>query len=178
MLGKMQGKDDVVVNAPVEHLWPLVSDSRYLSWWGPPMRWVQIHDLKGGIEAVDSRRTVHAEFKLRRGTFDEIRREYVPMSRVSWEILADTFGTLKVTRNTGAALELERVDERRTKVTFLFYHDAKGIGRLLNGPVILPQMRRDRILALVSLKKYAEWAWIHGLRADKLEDVPIFHADR
>ena len=42
MTAKLQGQDEILVEAPVERLWPLIADSTLLAEWGPPVRAVQI----------------------------------------------------------------------------------------------------------------------------------------
>jgi hypothetical protein len=55
----------------------------------------------------------------------------------------------------GFSLELESRDVIATAVVFSFFHDTRGMGRVLN-PLIKRKQRRNRLEALKSLKSCAE----------------------
>lgn len=56
-----------------------------------------------------------------------------------------------------ASLEIEAIDGQTTRVIFSFYHIPKGVlGYMVNKLIVLRQQRNSRLLALASLKNYAE----------------------
>ncbi len=67
----------------------------------------------------------------------------------------DNFGLARLMSRPGFSLELESRDGNATAVVFSFFHDTRGMGRVLN-PLIKWQQRRNRLETLNSLKSYAE----------------------
>ena len=152
----LQGKDDIVVDAPAELLWRLVADSNELPNWGPPVRTVEVMTEEGQQERLGTARKVHAEFGRRSGYFLEHRVEHVAGRKVAYLIDEETFGLSRLVSRPGFSLELDPMGEQRTRVIFSFFHDPRGLrGRTLN-PLIRFQQRRNRREALTSLKRRAE----------------------
>jgi Polyketide cyclase / dehydrase and lipid transport len=152
---KLQGRDAVVVNASADLLWLLISDSNELTNWGPPVRQVEVFTRDGKPEGLGTARKVQAEFGRRSGFFLEHRVEHVPGRGVAYVIDEDNFGLARFLSKPGFSLELEPHDGGGTSVVFSFFHDPRGVGRVLN-PLIRWQQRRNRLEALKSLKLYAE----------------------
>jgi hypothetical protein len=152
---KLQGRDIVVVDASPNLLWQLISDSNELVRWGPPVQRVEVFSQEGQREGLGTARKVHAEFGRRSGYFLEHRVEHVPGRKVAYLIDEDNFGLARFMSRPGFSLELESRDGNATAVVFSFFHDTRGMGRVLN-PVIKWQQRRNRLEALKSLKSYAE----------------------
>ena len=123
----------------------------------PPVRGVTHIDCQRGQEKIGSCRRVGYDFGgKRKGHYFERRTEQVPGKRIAFEIYEDSGPILKVLSRPGAALDIEPAGPGKTRVVFSFYHDPKGMGRLLNRFVILPDMRKNRLAALQSLKRWAE----------------------
>jgi uncharacterized protein YndB with AHSA1/START domain len=153
---RLQGRDDVDVDAPAEILWDLIADSRRLPSWGPPVTGVQVLTGEEAPERLGTARRVHARFGRRSGWFLEHRVEHVQGRRVAYLIDEETFGLSRLVSRPGFSLELLPLGNGRTRVVFCFFHDPRGArGRLLN-PLIKGQQRRNRLAALASLKRRAE----------------------
>ncbi len=151
----LQGQDTIIINAPIEQVWTLIADSTRLLDWGPPVVGVQV--MGTTPEGVGSYRRVDAEFNGKKGHFVERRVEHLEGKRMRFVIEEETFGLAKIMRDTGSSLEIESVGSGKTRVIFSFYHRPKGVlGYILNRLVVLRQQRRNRLLALDSLKAYAE----------------------
>jgi len=157
MPAKLQGRDEIIIDARVERLWTLISDSKEMENWGPPVRGVTLLDCQRGQEKIGSCRRVGYDLGgKRKGYYSERRTEQVPGKRIAFEIYEDSGPILKFLSRPGAALDIESAGPGKTRVIFSFYHDPRGLGRLLNRLVILPDMRKNRLAALQSLKRYAE----------------------
>jgi hypothetical protein len=153
---KLQGRDDIVVNAPAEILWKLISDSRELPSWGPPVKSVEVMTNGSEVENIGTARKVHAAFGRKSGYFVEHRVEHVEGRKIAYLIDEENFGLFRVLCRPGFSLELDPTGGQSTRVTFSFFHDPKGFkGRILN-PLIKMQQRRNRLAALRSLKRCAE----------------------
>jgi hypothetical protein len=154
----IQGQDAVVIDAPPEHLWTLISNSMELCNWGPPVRGVKIL-TDDGHEGLNTWRRVDAEFDGKQGHFIERRIEHIEGRKIAVLIEEETFGLFRLLSEVGSSLELELLSPRQTRVIFTFFHNTKGVtGYIMNKLVVLRQQRRKRLAALASLKKYAEQA--------------------
>lgn len=154
-MARLQGRDEIVVDAPIDRVWTLIHDSTLLPEWGPPVRQVEV--LGDREETLGSRRRIHAEFDGKRGQFVERRNVHEPGRKIGYVIEEETFGLFKVMTEPGFTLELEAVEGGRTRVVFAFFHEPRGIlGRVLNRLVILRQQRKNRLAALASLKRRGE----------------------
>ena len=152
-----QGRDEIVIEAPIARVWTLITDSRELAQWGPPVRGVTVLDAEPGREVLGSRRRVEAEMQGKRGAFVERRDLHVEGRAIGYVIEEETFGLFRFMTSPGFALELESGGPLRTRVTFRFFHDPRGVlGHVMNALVILRAQRVNRLAALASLKAYAE----------------------
>jgi len=150
---RVQGQDSIVIDAPLVQVWPLIGESRNLARWGPPVIDVSTDD---DPEGVGSRRTVTAKMGRRTGTFRERRIIHEPPQRMAFVIETDTFGLARLLRASGTLMELEATPDGATRLTWTFFHQPHSIlGHVMN-PAIRRQQRRNRLLALASLKAYAE----------------------
>jgi hypothetical protein len=126
--------------------------------WGPPVRGVKIL-TNDGHEGPGTWRRVDAEFDGKKGHFLERRIEHVEGRKIAVLIEEETFGLFRLLSEVGSSLELEPLGPHQTRVIFTFFHNTKGVtGYLMNRLVVLRQQRRNRLAALASLKKYAEYA--------------------
>jgi hypothetical protein len=153
---RLQGRDEIVVQAPARILWHLISDSHELASWGPPVRSVEVMTNGADAEKVGTARKVHAEFDGKAGYFLEHRVEHVDGRKIAYLIDDESFGLSRVVLRPGFSLELDPKGDQTTRVIFSFFHDPKGPkGRILN-PMIKGQQRRNRLAALASLRRRAE----------------------
>jgi hypothetical protein len=153
---QIQGQDAIIIEAPADHLWSLISHSMELCNWGPPVRRVTVLS-DDGVEGYGTWRRVDAEFDGKQGYFMERRIEHVEGRKIAILIEEETFGLFRLLSEVGSSLEIEPLGPQTTKVIFTFFHNTKGLfGLVMNALVIRRQQRRNRLAALASLKKYAE----------------------
>lgn len=154
----IQGQDAVVIDAPPEYLWTLISNSMELYNWGPPVRGVKVL-TDDGREGPGTWRRVDAEFDGKQGHFIERRIEHIEGRKIAVLIEEETFGLFRLLSEVGSSLEIEPLGTHQTQVIFTFFHNTKGVmGYIMNKLVVLRQQRRNRLAALASLKEYAEHA--------------------
>jgi len=157
MTSKLQGQDEIIVEAPVERLWPLIADSTLLPDWGPPVRKVVIIGQSNQPESLGSRRRIEAELNGKKGYFVERRTQHIQGRKIAYLIEEENFGLFRVLTQVGFSIEIESAGPDKTRVIWSFFHNPKGLsGHILNVLVILRQQRRNRLAALASLKQYAE----------------------
>lgn len=155
---KIQGQDSIIINAPVETVWPLIQDSKQMETWGPPVEKVEItllpHQIK---EGEGSRRKVWAKFsEKRKGWFEEIRLEQEEEKKVVFMIYKDSFGMSKMLTDVGGMMEIEVVSDQKSKFIFTFYHRPKNLMGWLMNPIIKSDQKKNRLKALQSIKAYVE----------------------
>lgn len=153
----VQGRDEIVIDALPEDVWPLIADSRLLPKWGPPVVSVEVAGPPDRPEGVGSRRRVDAKFGRRIGYYVERRIQHVPERRMAFLIEEETFGLFRFLERVGALMEIEPAGPNQTRVTWSFFHQSRGLlGAVMNRAVILRQQRANRLRALASLKAFAE----------------------
>jgi hypothetical protein len=153
---QIQGRDTIVVEASAERLSKLISNSLELCNWGPPVRGVKVLS-DDGQEGPGTWRRVDAEFDGEQGHFIERRIDHIEGRKIVILIEEETFGLFRLLSEVGSSLEIEPLGPNKVKVIFTFFHNTKGVlGHVMNVLFILRQQRRNRLVALASLKKYAE----------------------
>ena len=155
---KIQGQDEIVIDAPVSAVWPLIKDSKRLEDWGPPVQKIEVylapHQTK---EGVGSKRKVYAKFsEKRKGWYQEIRTEQVERKKITFLIYEDSFGMSKFLTDVGGAMEIVPEGKDKTRFIFTFYHRSKGLMGWLMNPMIKMDQKKNRMSALRSIKNYAE----------------------
>jgi hypothetical protein len=157
MTSQLQGQDEIIVEAPVERLWPLIADSTLLPDWGPPVRKAEVLGPSDQPEGLGSRRRIEAELNGKKGYFVERRTEHIQGRKIAYLIEEENFGIFRVLTQVGFSIEIESAGLDKTRVIWSFFHTPKGLlGHILNRMVILRQQRQNRLAALAALKHHAE----------------------
>jgi len=155
---KIQGQGEIIINAPVSTVWPLIKDSKRLEDWGPPVEKVEIYLAeRQKEEGVGSKRKVFAKFtEKRKGWYQEIRTEQIEGRKISFLIYEDSFGMSKILKDVGGAMEVVPEGKDKTRFIFTFYHRTKGFMGWLMNPMIKIDQKKNRNAAMKSIKSYAE----------------------
>jgi hypothetical protein len=110
-----------------------------------------------GQEGHGTWRRADAEFDGEQGHFIERRIDHIEGRKIAILIEEETFGLFRLLSEVGSSLEIEPLGPTKAKVIFTFFHNTKGVlGYVMNVLFILRQQRRNRLVALAYLKKYAE----------------------
>lgn len=155
---KIQGQDEIIINAPVSVVWPLIKDSKRLEDWGPPVQKIEVYLVPGQKEeGAGSKRKVYAKFTEKRtGWYQEIRTEHIEGRKITFLIYEDSFGMSKILKDVGGAMEVIPEGKDKTRFIFTFYHRTKGFMGWLMNPMIKMDQKKNRRAALQSIKSYAE----------------------
>lgn len=155
---KIQGQDEIIINAPVSVVWPLIKDSKRLEDWGPPVQKIEIYLAPGQTEeGAGSRRKVYAKFsEKRKGWYQEIRTEQIEGRKTTFLIFEDSFGMSKILKDVGGAMEVVPEGADKTRFIFTFYHRTKGFMGWLMNPMIKMDQKKNRRAALKSIKSFVE----------------------
>ena len=155
---RVQGRGEIIIDAPVEKVWPLIRDSKRLEDWGPPVEKIEVYLAPGQTEeSAGSKRKVEAKFtEKRRGWYQEIRTEQIDGRKITFMIYEDSFGMGKILKDVGGAMEVVPDGDNKTRFIFTFYHRTKGFMGWLMNPMIKMDQRKNRKKAMESLKRYVE----------------------
>lgn len=154
---KLQGVGEIVINVPIELVWPLISNSKELENWGPPVQKIEVHLAEGQTrEGKGSRRTVYTKMGKKEGKFEEIRTGQVEGRKIEFHIYEDAFGMGRLLTDVGGAMEVLPAGKTKTRFIFSFYHRTRGLMGWLMNPIIKMQQKKNRRAALASIKEYSE----------------------
>lgn len=155
---KVQGQNEIIINAPLSVVWPLIKDSKRLLDWGPPVQDIEVYLAPGQTEeGAGSKRKVVAKFsEKRKGWYQEIRTEHIEGRKITFHIYEDSFGMSKILYDVGGSMEVVPEGNDKTRFIFTFYHRTKGFMGWLMNPMIKMDQKKNRKKAMLSLKQYVE----------------------
>jgi len=113
--GTKQIEQSVDIDASIDTIWEVLSDSRLLPQWVPAVDEVTSCSLDG--EGVGATRSCAANLGGKSGTMVERCVEYTPMTRLAYLVDDETFGMRKMFDDYGFSLNLTALDAERTRVT-------------------------------------------------------------
>ena len=126
-MGRIGGRAEIDVDAPIEQVWELVEDVESAPEWQGGLASVEALERDG-----DGRPTLCesiSETPVRKVT-TEVRFTYEPPTRLSWK---QEKGDMK---SLDGSWELEELDEGRTRVAYWLDADpGRMLGMLIRGPV-------------------------------------------
>jgi hypothetical protein len=156
MNGKLQGHNEIVVNASPERIWEILEDSesnlpRVL----PMVKTCAIES--GGRERIGAVRTCDVDFGGKAGTTVERCIESVANQKLAHRIEDDSFGFSRRLSDFWFSFTLDPAGGGTTLVRIETHYDPKGIpGRLMSTLIAKRQFGKVRESALENLKHLAE----------------------
>lgn len=126
-MGRIGGRAEIEVDAPIEQVWKLVEDVESAPDWQGGLISVEAleHDKEGRPTLCES----VSETPVKKVT-TEVRFSYQPPTKLSWE---QEKGDMK---SLDGAWELEELDGGRTRVAYVLDADpGRMLGMLIRGPV-------------------------------------------
>jgi len=87
MTPNVQGSDEIVVNAPPEAIWHILTDTTRLPEWAP-----MVKQTNGTAESLGAVRQCEVEFDRRPGKVTERCSKFRPHERIAWVMEQDSFG--------------------------------------------------------------------------------------
>ena len=156
MKGALQGRSEIVVNAPSDRIWEILEDSEAnLPNVLPMVTSCEIES--GGRERVGAVRTCAVDFGGKKGKTVERCIESVPSTRLAHQIEDDSFGFSRMLSDFWFSFDLEPGGDGFTLVRVETHYDPKGlVARLMSVLMIRRKFRQVRESALANLKLLAE----------------------
>ena len=151
-MSKLQVKNEVVINAPVRNIWAIITDINLLPRLNPGAV-----KATGRMDKQGETRTVEINIKGRNGTFKEKLIELVPEKKTVWTIENDTMGMSKMLKDNRFVINLEKLDENKTKVTHeTYYQPANLIAKMMSAFMMKPTFGKMQEQILMNLKMLTE----------------------
>ncbi len=150
---KLQGRSEIMIDAPPERVWAILEDSAA----NLPRLWPMVKSCAiDGKERVGVVRTCDVEFAGRNGQTIERCIESVPNRKLSHAIEDDSFGFSRMLSDFWFSFVLEPHSDA-TRVRVETHFEPKGFrGRLMSALMIKRKFREVRETALRNLKRLAE----------------------
>jgi uncharacterized protein YndB with AHSA1/START domain len=152
LAGTPRGRDELLVAAPVERVWAILTDSRRLPEWAPPVEAVTGCEDE---EAPGATRRCAVRIGGRPGEMVERCVEAVPLRRLSYVVDEDSFGFARRFADYGFTLSLTPCDGG-TAVALQTFYDARGpFGAAMDTLLLRRQLGRVRRELLAGLARLA-----------------------
>ncbi len=151
---KLQGRSEIVIEAPPERIWAILEDSAA----NLPRLWPMVKNCEiDGRERVGAVRTCDVEFAGRDGQTIERCIESVPNRKLAHVIEDDSFGFTRMLSEFWFSFLLDPEDSETTRVRCETHFEPNGLkGRLMSALMIERTFREVRETALRNLKQLAE----------------------
>jgi uncharacterized protein YndB with AHSA1/START domain len=145
-MARLQGRSEVVIDAPPARIWHVLEDPTRLPDWVPVVERVTEHAER---EKPGSLRRCEVAMGKRRGYIVERCLEAVPERRLHHAVDDDSLGFTKIFRDYSFTIELEPRENDATVVTCQTFYEPRGtLPRLMNAIVMRRRFAsvRDEIL--------------------------------
>lgn len=127
-MGKLQVKNEAVINASIGNIWAVITDIAVLHQVNPG-----VVKASGRMDKLGETRTCQIDNKGRKGTVTEKLIEMIPEKKTVWTIESDTMGMSKMLKDTRFVFNLEKLDENRTRVVNeTYYQPANLVAKIMN----------------------------------------------
>jgi len=149
-MSKLQARNEIIINAPVNRVWSVITDINLLPKINPG-----VVSVTGTMDKQGETRTCQMDNKGRKGTMTERLIELVPEQKTVWTIEEDTMGMKKMLNGTRFCFYLEKIENNRTKlINESYYQPNSLIGKIMNALMMKRMMGniQNRILHNVKIQ--------------------------
>ena len=151
-MGKLQARNEIIINAPVRNIWAIITDINLLQKTNPG-----VLKATGRMDMQGETRTCEFDNKGKRGMMTERLIELVPEEKTVWTIESDTMGMSKMLKETRFCFELEKLDDNKTRVVNeSYYQPTNFIIGIMNELMMKKKMRHIQEQILTNIKSLAE----------------------
>lgn len=148
-MSKLQARNEAVIDAPVDRIWAVITDITQLHNVNPG-----VVKAMGAMDRLNATRTCEIVNGGRKGTMTERLIELEPNKRTVWTIENDTMGMSKMLSGTRFIFNLERVDDKRTRVVSeTHYTPANLMARVMNALMMRRMVGKAQATILENISK-------------------------
>ena len=127
-MSTLQARNEAVIDAPMDRIGSIIPDNNLLHKVNPG-----VVKATGAMNELNATRTCEIVNGRRKGTMTERMIEMAPNKRTVWTIENDTMGMGKMLSGTRFIFNLERLDDKRTRViSETHYTPANLMARIMN----------------------------------------------
>ena len=127
-MSKLQAKNQLEMNAPVQKVWEVITDITRLHKINPG-----VVRATGKMNELGSTRTCEMSMNGRKGVLIEKLIDLVPEKKTVWEHQSDDMGLGKMLKNIRYHFTLEKISESKSKLTAeSYYEPATFFGSIMN----------------------------------------------
>jgi len=134
-MSKLQARNEIVIGAPIERVWALITDINMLHKINPG-----VTKATGRMDQLGESRTCEIVNGRRSGTMTERLIDFVPKKKTVWTIESDTMGMGRMMRDTKFCFSLEEIGRGQTRVVNETYYRPANIGAVILNLVMLKRM--------------------------------------
>jgi len=155
LAGKLQIETRVVIDATVDAVWEVLSDSRLVAEWVPAVNEVTSWSIEG--EGVGATRSCAAKLGGKAGTMVERCVECTPTSRIAYLVDDESFGMRKMFDDYGFSLNLTGLGPNRTEVILQTHYTPRNpMYAAINALMMKRQFRKVCVGIVGGLKTFTE----------------------
>jgi uncharacterized protein YndB with AHSA1/START domain len=151
-MSKLQARNEMVINAPINSVWSVVTDINLLPKINPG-----VLKATGRMDKQGETRTCEFKNGGKVGSMTERLIELVPESTTVWTVESDTMGMSKMLKNTRFCFNLEKLGNDKTKlINESYYEPANFIAKIMNGLMMKRKMGKIQEQILTNIKSHLE----------------------
>ncbi len=148
-MSNLQVRNEAVIDAPVDRIWSVITDINLLHRVNP-----SVVKATGAMDRLHATRTCEIVNGGRKGTMTERLIELAPNKRTVWTIENDTMGMSKMLNGTRFIFNLERLDDKRTRVVSeTHYAPANLMARIMNAVMMRRMIGKAQATILENIGK-------------------------
>lgn len=151
-MSKLQARNEMVINAPINSVWSVVTDINLLPKINPG-----VLKATGRMDKQGETRTCEFKNGGKVGSMTERLIELVPESKTVWTVENDTMGMSKMLKNTRFCFNLEKLSNDKTKlINESYYEPANFIAKIMNSLMMKRKMGKIQEQILTNIKSHLE----------------------
>jgi len=151
-MSKLQARNEMVINAPINSVWSVVTDINLLPNINPG-----VLKATGRMDKQGETRTCEFKNGGKVGSMTERLIELVPESKTVWTVENDTMGMSKMLKNTRFCFNLEKLSNDKTKlINESYYEPANFIAKIMNSLMMKRKMGKIQEQILTNIKSHLE----------------------
>ena len=151
-MSKLQARNEMIINAPINSVWSVVTDINLLPKINPG-----VLKATGRMDKQGETRTCEFKNGGKVGSMTERLIELVPESKTVWTVENDTMGMSKMLKNTRFCFNLEKLSNDKTKlINESYYEPANFIAKIMNSLMMKRKMGKIQEQILTNIKSHLE----------------------
>jgi hypothetical protein len=151
-MGKLQARNEAIINAPVSDVWAVITDISLLHKINPG-----VIKATGRMDKQGETRTCEMNNNGRKGTMTEKLVELIPEKKTVWAIESDSMGMARMLIEPRFCFYLEKLGENKTRIiNESYYTPASFMVKIMNTLMMKKKMGQIQEQILNNIKSLTE----------------------